>query len=74
MSAAKRTYSSDTDVDIPGPGTYDGLAPLRPRGYAPVRASRFRNEIPKMPGPADYEVSDEENRITACPRSLSSSV
>ncbi|CAF1351377.1 unnamed protein product [Adineta ricciae] len=57
LSAAKRTYASDTDVDIPGPGTYDSLAPLQPRGYAPVRASRFRNEIPKMPGPADYELS-----------------
>ncbi|UJR37251.1 hypothetical protein I4U23_029960 [Adineta vaga] len=57
LSAAKRTYISDTMIDTPGPGTYDNLITMRSHGYAPVRASRFREEIPKMPGPADYELS-----------------
>ncbi|CAF4680977.1 unnamed protein product, partial [Rotaria magnacalcarata] len=35
----------------------DGFINERARGVAPVRDSRFRYEISKVPGPADYELS-----------------
>ncbi len=57
LSAAKRTFASEVVNNTPGPGTYDGFPTSRPHGYAPVRDARFRNEIPKLPGPADYEVN-----------------
>ncbi|CAF0774130.1 unnamed protein product [Adineta steineri] len=57
LSAAKRTFVSDMTTDNPGPGAYEGSITSRPHGYAPVRDTRFRDEIPQLPGPADYELS-----------------
>ncbi|CAF3141392.1 unnamed protein product [Rotaria socialis] len=57
LSAAKRTFAGDLSIDTPGPGAYDGFINERARGAAPVRDSRFRHEISKVPGPADYELS-----------------
>lgn len=44
-------------MDTPGPGAYDGFVHERTRGAAPLRATRFRYEDSKLPGPADYELS-----------------
>ena len=61
LSAAKRTYASDTSIDTPGPAAYDGFLTARAHGYAPVYDARFRNETSNLPGPADYEVRKEKN-------------
>ncbi|CAF0774387.1 unnamed protein product [Rotaria sp. Silwood1] len=57
LSAAKRTFAGEISSDTPGPGAYDGFITSRTHGYAPVRASRFYQDVSKMPGPADYELS-----------------
>ena len=57
LSTSKRSFGSETSFDTPGPGAYDGFLTARTHGYAPVHDSRFRQELSKMPGPADYEVN-----------------
>ncbi|CAF0787247.1 unnamed protein product [Rotaria sordida] len=57
LSAAKRTFAGEISSDTPGPGAYDSFINSHTHGYAPVRAPRFYHDVPKMPGPADYELS-----------------
>ncbi len=56
LSTAKRTFSSDPNLENPGPAAYDTFPSPRTHGYAPVHDARFRHEVAALPGPADYEV------------------
>ncbi|CAF1227660.1 unnamed protein product, partial [Didymodactylos carnosus] len=56
LAASKRTFPGGV-LEVPGPGAYDGLTNEHVKGFAPLKDSRFRYNIPKLPGPADYELS-----------------